>query len=640
MKRKVLGLLMALVLCVGLAACTDAKGKESEESKVSQEQTQAGSETGNPSQQGGETVTPAPVYSPVVTLFQDSNFGTYYALNTNGDKVAEYDWGEIFNNLKESGATDVSFATIYAAGDGALFTYCYQVNNDIWTYHAYAIDPKENKMVELMNADEGWWFDGMDYYNGKVYVTAVTEGYQRKEYVFSKKPNSFAFTQEENKYDGVIKGMEGSYVTLYSALVGRSYGTCSITRVLEECGFVIGNKDGKHYRFKMDGTIEVIPGLDKDYLNICGYDAYGMVYYTEDESGLYGLYVKDLKTGETKAVYPGSDDFMYLGYEDAMVYYAALSDGFVYKTNAVWQYNLRTQKSEKLYEKTTIPGASEVTPGTYLFRVLSGKMYFVDVVGDRLEWVRAIKDGGTVRFENTGMLVAEKNVFRYGTVIYDTFESKCPYCGIYLDKYYGEAFQLDPSYSKMADQINKVLKEDLDSTIKNYKENRRELTDEYCEEHLEMPYVYCETVEDEVNNVRIFGDRYLAVDYNSYWYGGGAHGMPFMGQYLFDLTTGDRLYLKDFYTGSERDFKNLVANKTREDFLSYGDDEYGTPYFATDARSLFNEAYENAGIEKSHVEFSEEGIYVIYDPYEMGPFASGFIEIFISYEELLGRPNL
>ncbi|MBO5986255.1 MAG: hypothetical protein J6Q02_05605, partial [Lachnospiraceae bacterium] len=86
MKRKALGLLMALVLCVGLTACTDAKGKETEESKVSQEQTQAGSEAGNPSQQGGETVTPAPAYSPVVTLFQDSNFGTYYALNTNGDK--------------------------------------------------------------------------------------------------------------------------------------------------------------------------------------------------------------------------------------------------------------------------------------------------------------------------------------------------------------------------------------------------------------------------------------------------------------------------------------------------------------------------------------------------------------------------
>ncbi len=633
---------MALVLCVSLTACTDAKGKETEETKTSvEQQTQTGSEEGSQGQQGGtEQVTTVTELGPEVALLQDYNYGTYYALDKNGNKVAEYHWDEVFNNLRESGQTSLSYATIYAAGDGMLFTYSYEVNNDIWTYHAYAIDPKENKMIKLMNAEEGWWFDGMDYYDGKLYVTTVSDGYQRKECVFVKDPDSFSFTQEENKYDSVIKGMEGYYVTLYSAMLGRSYGTCSITRVLEETGFVIGNKDGKHYLIKKDGSKEVIPGLDKDYLNICGYDAQGMVYYSEDESGLYGLYAKNLKTGDTKAVFPSSDDFSFLGYSDGKVYYAALSDGFIYGTNVVWQYDVASTKSVKLYEKTTIPGAAEVTPGTYLFRVIGDKMFFVDVVGDKLEWIRVTLDQGTVRFENTGMLVGEKNAFRYGTIIYDTFEEKCPYCGIDLEKYYGEAFQLDPSYSKMADQINKVLKEDLDSTIKNYKENRRELTDEYCEEHLEMPYVYCETNEDEVNNVRIFGDRYLAVDYNSYWYGGGAHGMPFMGQYLFDLTTGDQLTLKDFYTGSERDFKNLVANKTREDFLSYGDDEYGTPYFATDARSLFNEAYENASIENSHVEFSEEGIYVIYNPYEMGPFASGFIEIFISYEELLGRPNL
>ena len=38
--------------------------------------------------------------------------------------------------------------------------------------------------------------------------------------------------------------------------------------------------------------------------------------------------------------------------------------------------------------------------------------------------------------------------------------------------------------------------------------------------------------------------------------------------------------------------------------------------------------------------FQEDGVNLVYPPYDMGPYASGFIEVFISYEELLGRDGL
>lgn len=633
---------MALALCVGFAACTNGKEPEGKESQVSEEQTKTSTETGSADLQGGNQGTEQKQVGPMVALLQDFTFGTYYALDGNGNLVAEYHWDEVSKKLKDAGQPDLTYASIYAAGDGMLFTYRYEVENDVWNYYAYAIDPEKNQVVKLLCADEGWWFDGMDYYDGKVYLTAVTDGYLRKEYVFAKDPNSFSFTQEAGKYDSVIKDMDGFYVTCYSANLGRTYGNCSLTRTLDEVGYVFGESDGRYFLLKKDGYDQKINAELSRYLSVVGYDQKAILYFTEDENGLYGLYCLNPQTSETVAIYPDNDRNTYLGYADGKVYYSEYSEGYVCRTNKVLSVDVETKKSTLLYEKSTVPGATEITPGTYLFRMVGKDIYFVDLIGDKVEWVRAKLDGDSVRMENTGMVVGEKTAFRYGTIIYEEYEYKCPNCGIMLEEYYGEAFQLDASYSKMADKINKTLKDDLTSTIKNYKEyeGKIEVNDEICKEHLEMPSIYCESLDDDVSGVRIINDRYLAVDCSGYWYGGGAHGMPFTSQYLFDLTTGERMYLKDFYPGTEKDFKNLAANKTREDFLSYGDDEYGTPYFAQDARSVFNEAYEDASIEGSHVEFSEKGIYLIYDPYQMGPYASGFIQIFISYEELLGRPNL
>ncbi|MBQ2100837.1 MAG: DUF3298 domain-containing protein, partial [Lachnospiraceae bacterium] len=85
--------------------------------------------------------------------------------------------------------------------------------------------------------------------------------------------------------------------------------------------------------------------------------------------------------------------------------------------------------------------------------------------------------------------------------------------------------------------------------------------------------------------------------------------------------------------------KKLVATKTQADFLSY--DEDMNPYYGgEDADSIYQKAYEYASLDASLITFEETGIYVIYSPYDMGPYASGFINIFISYEELLGRTQL
>lgn len=128
------------------------------------------------------------------------------------------------------------------------------------------------------------------------------------------------------------------------------------------------------------------------------------------------------------------------------------------------------------------------------------------------------------------------------------------------------------------------------------------------------------------------------VDSHGYWFAGGAHGMPYIGQRIFDLSSGEELGVRDFYQGSEKDFKELVARKTKEDFESYS--LYESPYYSEDGDQVYQTAYEYADLDATQVIFGEDGVVIVYQPYEMGPFASGFIEVSISYEEFLGRGEL
>ena len=105
--------------------------------------------------------------------------------------------------------------------------------------------------------------------------------------------------------------------------------------------------------------------------------------------------------------------------------------------------------------------------------------------------------------------------------------------------------------------------------------------------------------------------------------------MPGKDQYVFDLQTGKRMEMKDFYSGSEEDFKKLVAEKTKEDYLETND---GYKYFATDADEAYDTAYEYVSLNGT-VFFKEDCVIYSFAPYDMGPFASGYIDIKLPIEE-------
>ncbi|MBP5472968.1 MAG: DUF3298 domain-containing protein, partial [Lachnospiraceae bacterium] len=159
-----------------------------------------------------------------------------------------------------------------------------------------------------------------------------------------------------------------------------------------------------------------------------------------------------------------------------------------------------------------------------------------------------------------------------------------------------------------------------------------------CADHQANPTWYRVTDDWTVTGVGIIDDKYLTVNMGGYWYGGGAHGYPSRNQYLFDLETGEELSIEDFYTGSEKDFKTLVAEKTRDYYLSL--DPNSNPFYTDDEDIIYSDAYENVYLEDGNIEYLEDGIIYYYPPYLMGPYAAGYIDIFIPYSELLGRASL
>ena len=94
----------------------------------------------------------------------------------------------------------------------------------------------------------------------------------------------------------------------------------------------------------------------------------------------------------------------------------------------------------------------------------------------------------------------------------------------------------------------------------------------------------------------------------------------------------------DFYTGTEKQFKELVAEKTRDYYLSL--DPNSNPFYTDDEDIIYSDAYDNVYLDDGNIEYLEDGIIYFYPPYLMGPYAAGYIDIFIPYSELLGRANL
>jgi len=123
-----------------------------------------------------------------------------------------------------------------------------------------------------------------------------------------------------------------------------------------------------------------------------------------------------------------------------------------------------------------------------------------------------------------------------------------------------------------------------------------------------------------LNATEVFSMRMLHSEYT-----GGAHPNSSAGHATFDLKTGEELTLDDLLNPGWRDaLTDLAETRLREQYeLKEGD-------ALNDEGPLFDNVFEL----NDNWFLSPEGLGFSFDPYEIGPYAAGFIEPIIPYSKL------
>ncbi|MBE5831977.1 MAG: DUF3298 and DUF4163 domain-containing protein [Butyrivibrio sp.] len=584
-------------------------------------------ETGN-NENAGETGSPS---EENVQLQYES---TLYITDDKGNLINEYDLEKISEQFAQQGIKlDPRNYNLYSAG--VLYYSCDVYDGEQSNYSViYAVDPKEDKAEVVYQTQNGTMAYYLDEYKDKLYFETYGQGEDNFTGHCFEINDGLSFKESDFEYDSFLDNDNGYII---KQELNKSYTSVSVPKILGEVGFVVAEKDNDLYRMEEGKEPELIYDTEDGYSPyVYFYDKNKVIFSLTDEnyndSQKYALDIAsgkaDLIIDDKKAVATDFNDGIFY-------YYISEENEFKNVTMKLYAYDTKELTSKLIRQEESKPGADGIY-GVFANNETSGSKFFSLTYEDgSYVWcvTDAKEDPATVK--KLGLVAKRFSAFDYGTVEAVNSKYSCLDCDTPLSQYYGEKFVLDGNYSEHADEINKEIADYIDGSA-NIIQNDTTFADSSCQEHQENPDMYSVTDEDRVLDVYVIEDKYLAVNMSGYWYGGGAHGMPSREQFLFDLTTGQRLRIKDFYKGTEEEFKDLIASKVKEDYGKEGKDYY---YFAENDDEVYTQAYESVALD-DRAQFTESGLDFLFYPYDIGPYASGFITIHVPYDELLGRSTL
>jgi len=168
-----------------------------------------------------------------------------------------------------------------------------------------------------------------------------------------------------------------------------------------------------------------------------------------------------------------------------------------------------------------------------------------------------------------------------------------------------------------AAKINAILDAEQESNMEYERDIAKDM-EEWAEDGLSS------SLSSRVSPIFFFNERFISYTQRGHEYSGGAHGMPYWIPHTFDLHTGEELGLEFFIANEEEEFKNIVT----EQFIRMYDVDPG--WYWDDAVEIVRE---NADFD-SPFYLKEEGVVIYFGPYELAPYAAGFVEIVVPYENL------
>lgn len=569
-----------------------------------------------------------------------------FVFEQDGTFVEKYDVNDIYEHIADDEVMNTFYCLNYC--DGVLFYGEIHRTDTERKIRLIAYDYETKEIEPIID----WGEDGMDYleiYEGIVYVFFCdTSTEELRIRAFEKEEDSLTFIETQPKYNDLYEDyytyMEDS--TWYDSLFDP------MDKIIDDNGLFIGKKDEDYYVIYEDGNCERLDySFDGEY-RLYFYDSeYAIFKSSNSEHTVVDVY--DLKTGKTESVAEFVDkegsnsdyyiDFLNLiSYVDGNIYYYVYQE---YELDVVdytiYKYDISSGKETLLMSTTSIPGTLgtykdfgvKYAPGLYGFTVSNGKAFYVDYEdGVSKFYVADIEDEGLSNITETDCIVEEYGFFSYGSIASLSYQEDCPDCDSVLKQYHVEYFVLDEKHSDNADKINDLLKEYAQDTVDQLKEDSSEIGS--CDYH------YFNSYSEHVIDVGVLEEKYLYITVSTeIEFQGSSREYEGRCQYLFDLETGDELFLEDFYDGTEDEFKSLIAEKAVEDYEK-GYYSGSSPYGVSTSDELYDLAYENAQM-VGRIIFYEDGILYFFYQYDLGEIYGEIrAEYFITYEELLGRETL
>ncbi len=634
MKKKFL-LVLSATLALSFVACGETdKADKADESVEDIQDSQSKSED-------SEEITTTASEDYKLLIYDDYNgCDKYYVSNGVDSKAFSNEKCISLINDLGIGCEDDYYKAIGTDGKVVFYRFShYDSEAEESTEYYVAVDEENEKANEIYESSDGYTYSAFDYYKGEAYILVSDSptGPNYKELIFTPTDGDLEYESRESDLTNFFKKADD--ITFAIQYDNSSIYRCP-ERAFDECGVVIAANNSadknKLVSISDNGKITSLVSAD-NYITPCFYDGDWAIFATsEEETYDTILHVVNL-ADNTEKVLTKSDDadnIDWLGYKDGyFFYYEEFSSEYGRKHYEVNRYDCSAATSECIYTSDSIPGTGGYChPLVSGFTIIDDEIYAVNLEGAEISWEKGSALDSSVVFTSLEMPVKQISSLVYGNVTAESIEKTCDNCGIPLYSEYIESFQLSDEYSPYAAQINELLQHTASLPDESY------FSDDDEEYHQDYSDQYHETDESYIGDVNILNDRYLTVNENGYWYGGGAHGYPSDTQRIFDLTTGEELNASDFYPGTEDEFKAYVAEKTAEDYESYPDGE--SPYFAVSRDEVYSQAYDYVDFEYGNIQWGETSATYMYPPYEMGAYASGFISIELPYTEFIGKSAL
>ena len=493
--------------------------------------------------------------------------------------------------------------------DNLYFLNTYYVKNeDSFTVPNYALvrlqsDGSESEVV--YNNGEEYASYNMYFADGTIYVDASGVG----DRITIDADGKVAGVTDSSLASSSVAIPDGYHMVSY---VNNGNQTAFPADTLESIGkLVLINPDYEYVLYDRDGSTSLLGGEVSSYYN-------GKLLInrnTDDYSGYdYGLV--DMKSGE----------YTYLCYSDDRLNIVAMDNDYVYtsedaedgRSTIYNKISLKNGRIDMLLDKQYSEDSLVTYVNGTMPCVLDGKLY--TITSENYAMYNEIIDLSTKEETVSGESYYDSGIGQVGKLERCSEEYTAP-DGTVLMTVNAEVLKVSDRYAG-ASKINAVMSDVLDS-LSNHDADRQEALSWYEDAGEDNAWFPRYSFDAEVSKITYLDEKVLGFEMNGYDYYGGAHGMPWKDNYLFDLETGERLTLGDLVAVTEEELDAIVVDA----YKNNGEWEY---YWDESENTII----EGISYETTDFTVTEDGLKFYFYPYALASYAQGFTYATVPYDRL------